>query len=150
MLYNLKRALGISLVLYIATFIVGIVCGAFLGHDMSSTVFPESFWYIGMVAAVILTALFTLWYFKNKNIIPSAKSGLLFGLTAIILSSILDYVLFAFGNSQGAAVDLGMYYGDYRFWIILVLVVATAKVVGYVKRTKNPAPESQPPVAPTQ
>lgn len=139
MSYKFGRAVGISLLLYIATFIVGIVCGVVLGHDMSSMAnIPASFWYIGMVAAVILTAVFTLWYFKNSAITPSAKSGAFFGLTAIVLSSALDFILFSVGNSGGAEADLGAYYGDFRFWIILLLVLGTAKVVGHLKRPKAP------------
>lgn len=134
MTYNFKRALGLGIGLYVSTFMVGIICGMISGQDMSSLEnIPDSFWYIGMVAAVILTALFTMWYFKNPSIVPSVKAGFLFGLTAVILSSGLDAILFSVG---GQTEQLGMYYGDYRFWIILVLVIATAKIVGHLKKPK--------------
>lgn len=134
MVYKFKRAVGMSLMLYVSTFIVGIICGVLLGHDMSSmSNIPDSFWYIGMVAAVILTALFSFWYFKDNSIVASAKNGAFFGLTAIVVSSVLDFVLFSLGNTGGAEVDLGSYYGDFRFWIIVALVGATAKVVGWIK-----------------
>jgi len=138
MKYNFKRALGLSVLLYLSTFVVGVAVGYLSGQDMSSMDnLPDSMWYVGMVAAVILSALFTIWYFRNITILPSAKSGFLFGLTAIVLGSILDLALFSAGNAGGANMDLGLYYGDYRFWVILVLVVATAKYVGWYKGRKN-------------
>jgi hypothetical protein len=138
MIYNFKRALGIGLVLYIATFATGIICGMVSGTDMSSmNSVPNSFWYVGMVAALVLTTLFTMWYFKNRNIVASAASGLLFGLTAAVLSFILDFILFSLGNQSGANVDLGAYYGDYRFWIVVALVLVSAKVVGWKLGRRN-------------
>ncbi|HYC79749.1 MAG TPA: hypothetical protein VEC17_01860, partial [Candidatus Binatia bacterium] len=101
---------------------------------------PDWFWYVGMAAAIVLTALFAHLYFKNPAIIPSAKSGLLFGLTAAAFSFLLDLILFSAGNAGGANVDLGEYYGDYRFWIIVVFVILTATIVGANKKTKTHEP----------
>jgi hypothetical protein len=131
MIYNFKRAVGFAVLLYIATFIVGIVAGVASGQDMSSiNTVSDSFWYVGMVAAVVLTTLFTIWYLKRHKVGASAKSGFLFGLTAVVVSSVLDFIFFSLGNAGGAHVDLGQYYGDYRFWIIIVLVVLTASAIG--------------------
>jgi heme A synthase len=142
MTYNFKRALGIGLALYLGTFVVGIVCGVISGQDMSTMQgMPDSFWYVGMVAAVILTALFSMWYFKSPSVVPSAKSGFLFGLTSVVLAFVLDFILFSLGNMSEDPknhIDLGQYYGDYRFWIIIVLVIVTAKLVGHIKRPKSP------------
>jgi hypothetical protein len=147
MLYNFKRALGISFLLYVATFITGIVCGAASGQDMSSLEnISDAFWYVGMVSGVVLTALFAMWYFKNTAIIRSATAGFLFGLTAVTLSFVLDYALFTLGDTGESKIDMGDYYGDYRFWIILVLVIATAKIVGHMKGKSTPKPLSTIPV----
>lgn len=138
MSYNLGRALGISFLLYVATFVVGIVSGIVSGQDMSSLdTVSDSFWYVGMVGAVVLCALFATWYLNGKNISASAASGLKFGITAVILSSGLDLILFSLGNAAGASTDLGRYYGDLRFWIILLLVVGTAALMGYWKQKKS-------------
>ena len=123
-----------SVLLYISTFIVGIICGVITQADMSSLEnVPDSFWYVGMVAAVILTAIFAKLYFRSPKVTPSATSGLLFGLTAVVISGVLDFILFSAGGQMD---QLGTYYGDYRFWIIVGLVIATAKIVGYMKRAK--------------
>ena len=138
MQYNFKRALGISFLLYVATFIIALAAGTLMGEDMSSMdTVSDSMWYVGMVAAVVVTALFTMWYFKNPSIVPSAKSGFYFGFTVIILSTLLDWATFTFGTPTGTDTDLSKYYGDYRFWIILVLVIVTAKLVGHMKGAKN-------------
>lgn len=138
MTYNFKRALGISFALYVATFIVGIAMGVLTGQDMSSMDnISDNFWYVGMVSAVIFTALATLWYFRNPAIMPSTKSGLFFGLTAVGFSILIDVILFSIGNVMGASVDIIEYYSDYRFWIIVILVLGTAKLVGYLKRPQG-------------
>jgi|GEM_PF-1544499 len=136
--YNFKRALGFAFLLYISTFVVGLAAGIFTGQDMSSMEnISESFWYIGMASAVILSALFTLWYFRDRAIVPSLWSGAYFGLTAVGLGIILDVILFTIGNSTGEAVSVWEYYADYRFWVIVVLVIGTAKAVGWWKEGKN-------------
>jgi hypothetical protein len=130
MTYKIRRALGVSLVLYVATLMLGTIYVALLGPDMSSmSNIPSSFWYVGMVKAVILTALSSLWYFKNNAIAASAKSGAFFGLTAVAVSFVLDFVLFSLGSS-GEDAGLGAYFGDFRYWIILLLMVGTAVIVG--------------------
>lgn len=133
-MYNFKRALGIGFALYVATFVFGIIAGVVSGVDMSSMAnVPDSFWYIGMVSSVVLTALFTFWYFKTPTVTPSWQSGVLFGVTVLALSFTSDIALLTLGNMQGANVDLWDYYGDFRFWIIVILVIGTAKSVGWYK-----------------
>src|SRR3989338_5012842 len=101
MSYNFKRALGIALVLYVAMFVVGIIAGIVAGVDMSSiTNAPDWFWYVGMVSTVVLMCLFAMWYFKTPSVKPSAKSGLFFGLTAVVVSIILDVITFTIGQMQ--------------------------------------------------
>jgi hypothetical protein len=141
MSYNFKRALGMSFLVYIAMFVVSLVVGVASGVEFTSlSDAPAWCWYVLAAASAILTALFALWYFKG-NVVPSLKSGFLFGLTVAILSSILDFVFFSLGNmADGPQIDIGEYYGDYRFWITIVLVVLAAKLVGYLKGSKTPTP----------
>lgn len=134
MIYKASRALLLAFLLYVATFIVGIISGVLLNTDMASiNNTPDYFWYIGMVSSIVLTGLVASWYFTNKQIVPKATSGLLFGLTTVVLSLLLDLAILSAGKSQGAEVDLGAYYSDYRFWIVVALVVITALLTGYFK-----------------
>lgn len=137
MYYNFKRALGVALAMYLTTFIIGIVAGIVTGQDMSSMeILSDWFWYVGMIAAVVCSVLFAIWYFKDKNITLSAKSGFYFGLTTVVVSFILDLALFSLGNSQGAEVELMDYYGNVRFWFILLLVLLASSAVG-AKKSKS-------------
>ncbi|MEK7103106.1 MAG: dienelactone hydrolase family protein [Patescibacteria group bacterium] len=134
MIYLFKRALGISFVLYAATFVVGILAGVLSQQDMASlNTVSDSFWCVGMGAATVLSVLFAFWYFKNRAISASTKSGLLFGLTTVILSFFLDLALFSLGNAGGANVDLLAYYSDPRFWVIIALVLGATTLVGHIK-----------------
>lgn len=134
MTYDLKRALGISLALYITTFIIGIIAGIISGQDMTSMeTISDSFWYVGMISSTIISILFTLWYFQKPQLKNSALGGLFFGITASVVSFALDFLTFSFGNANGAEVDLGAYYGDIRFWIILTLVLVSTTLVGWKK-----------------
>jgi hypothetical protein len=138
MTYNFKRALGIGFCLYIATLVVGLLCGMLVDKEgVSLTEMPDAYWYLSMAAAVILTYLFAGWYFKNAAIVPSAKSGFLFGFTAIALALLLDFAFFSLGNASDDPkmhVDIGDYYSDYRLWVVVALVIVTAKLVGHMKR----------------
>ncbi len=130
-MYNFKRALGFSVLVYVTTFVIGLVAGILGKVDMSSMEnTPDYFWYVGMIVSVVLIAIFTKLYFKSPTVRPSAKSGLMFGLTAVAVSFLLDFATFSIG---GMGDQLGMYFGDYRYWIMIVLVVLTAKLVGHMK-----------------
>lgn len=132
MKYNFKRAIGILLVFYIATFVVGIIVGFITSQNMASLNSISRFmWYFGIVVNMLLIALFTRWYFVQKTLVASAKSGALFGLTAVALSTVVDIIIFSVANSYGAAVHLGAYYSDPKFWLIVVLSIGTAAFIGY-------------------
>lgn len=138
MIYNPRRAIGVAFALYIATFIAGLIAGFVSGQDMTSmSTIPDYFWYVGMGISVVLISLFTLWYFRDARIQPSAKSGAYFGLTTVGFSFALDLIIFSFGNAQGAGVDLSAYYSDPRFFVTVILVVLTATLVGVFKSHKG-------------
>lgn len=123
-----------SLLLYLSTFVVSIICGNLTGQDMSSmNTISDSMWIVGMISAPLLTAIFTYWYFCTKDFKASAEQGFFFGITATIISTILDLLLFSAGNANGANVDMMKYYGDFRFWVILLMVIAVSSAVGWFK-----------------
>lgn len=135
MIYSFERAIGIGLALYLGTFIVGFLIGLLSSQDISSmNSIADSFWYLGMVTAVVLSALFTTWYLNQESLVASARSGLMFGLTAVVISIVIDLALFSLANAGGANVNLGEYYGDFRFWIITALVLVTSVLVGKLKQ----------------
>lgn len=132
-----KRAVGLAFLFYVSTFVVALICGTVTGADMSTMEnIPDSFWYLGMLFGAILSALFTLWYFRGGKVAATPRSGFLFGVVAVVLSSLLDLILLSLGNAGGANVDLMTYYGDIRYWIIPVLVILAATIVGHAKQKK--------------
>jgi hypothetical protein len=135
--YKAARALGISLLLYIATFILGMAISFLSREQMGvATDVTESMWYVGMATSVILAAVFTYWYLRGSGLIPSVRCGLYFGLTAVMFSSIFDAAMFILAEYLGTPVDLVAYYLDPHFWIIVAIVIGTSALVGQLKRPR--------------
>ena len=136
---NLKRAIGIGLLTYICTFIVGIIAALGMGLDMTSTdTPPPEMFYISAVAAVIIASLFSVWYFKGKNVKPSAKQGLYFGVTLIIIGFIMDIVTFIpYVLGGGSYNDLLSYYANPIFLVTLVLILGTPAAIGHILSQKK-------------
>ena len=130
---NLKRAIGISLLTYISTFIVGMVAALIMGLDLTSTdAPPPEMFYISAVAAVVIAALFSVWYFKGKGIEKNAKQGLFFGITLIIIGFIMDIITFIpYVLGGGSYNDLFSYYANPVFLVTLVLILGTPAAIGH-------------------
>lgn len=135
---NYKRAIGIGLLTYIATFIVGMIAAMTLGLDLTSTdAPPPEMFYISAVAAVVIAALFSVWYFKGKNVEVNAQQGLKFGVTLIIIGFIMDFLTFIpYVTSGGSYSDLLTYYANPIFLVTLLLILATPAAVGQLLQNK--------------
>ena len=136
---NIKRALWVSVLTYAASFIIGLIVMTLMGIDPTNLAkIPNNVLYISILLTIIIVALFTLFYFKGKNIKPSAKEGFYFGLVLIILGTILDVIIFSLSSlATGTQQSLIEYYSNPLFWITLILLLATTTIVGAVKRRKN-------------
>lgn len=135
---NLKRAIGIGFLTYIATFAVGIIAALAMGLDMTSTdTPPPEMFYISAIAAVIIASLFSLWYFKGKNVETNAKQGFIFGIVLILIGFAMDFITFIpYVTSGGSYNDLLAYYSNPIFLITLVLILVTPAVVGHILSKK--------------
>jgi hypothetical protein len=136
---NFKRALWVGVLTYFVSFIVGLIPMMIMGFNPSQmTDVPQSFFIIGIIISVILAALFTLLYFKDRKISPSAKEGFYFGLTLVIIGSVLDVIIFSIGSIAGGGneMDILGYYSNPLFWVALVLFIVTTTTVGYFKSKK--------------
>lgn len=135
---NIKRALWISLLIYIASFIIGIVGMIVIGFDPSQSAtgdLPTSFYVIGVIASVVLASLFSLWYFSGRGIKAGAKEGLYLGLTMFFVGFALDIIIYLLMLAGGGAdFDILAYYSHPIFWVAAVLIVASASVVGALKK----------------
>jgi len=128
-----------GVLVYICSFIAGILIATLLGIDLDTAVeAPPSVWYIGIVATVIILGLFTHWYFKDKKIKPTPKEGFYFGLTAVIIGTIIDAVLIIpYIILSDAPQDIFAYYTNPLFLVTLLIVLATPTVIGWMKQKKR-------------
>lgn len=131
---NAKRAVIASFLIYLSSFIAGLLIATVAGINPSeSTDVPPLMWYAGALTAVLATAIGSLWYFQSPKLQPSLKHGLQFGLVAVILGFVMDIVLIlptagVGGEPLALLID---YYSQPLFWVTLVLVIAAASGVGY-------------------
>ena len=135
---NLKRAIWVGLLTYVLSFIFGLVVMFFLGVDPAQTSeIPRSFLIILILVSLVFAGLFSLFYFKDKKIKPSAKEGFLFGLVLVAVGFILDVIIFGISNAfTETQQDLIAYYSDPLFWVALILFVAVTTIVGALKKRK--------------
>ena len=135
---NLKRATWIALVMYISSFIVGLIPLFFMGINTTNMdELPANFFIIGVIISIVLAGLFSLLYFKDKKIQRNAKEGFYFGLAIIVMSFILEMIIsLIFSLMVPNIPDMFSYYSTPAFWISLVLVIATATLVGKFKSKK--------------
>lgn len=135
---NLKRASWVAVLMYITSFIVGLIPMIVMGVDTTQlSEFPTSFFIVGILISVILAVFYTLFYLRDESIKRTPKEGLLFGLIVIVAGFILDGIMFGImiltGQSQ---FDLAAYYTNIFFWLAAVLVIVTTTLVTYLKGRK--------------
>ncbi len=133
---NIKRAIWMGVLAYLASFFIGIIGAAVLGIDLTTAVEPSmTLWIWGIVFTIVLMGLFALWYFKTET--PSVKTGLYFGLIAVGVGFVIDAIIIVpFILSSTAPQDPLAYYLNPLFWLTLVLLVATTTLVGWWKAKK--------------
>lgn len=136
-LYLPLRAILVSVLVYVISFVFGALGGAALGISMEDpTVIPPEMWYIGAFTAVIAVAGGSWFYFSSRKIQPSPLGGLAFAITSILVGFVLDAVmmgLVAIGNNQPGELlsMLFAYYIQPMFWLTLLLIVVVCVVVGH-------------------
>lgn len=145
---NIKRAIGISVAAYIVTFLLTIIISIVIGFDFTEATdpsdVPQMFLLFGSAAAVVIMILSTFWYFKKEGLVPSAGHGFGFGLTAIVIAFILDFlsVVPLLFTDENALAFLGSYYATPAFIITVVLIILVTTGVGYYLGTKTPSQDS--------
>lgn len=124
---NIKRGILISLALYAATMIIGIIMTIVANISIESPQnIPTTYWIITVITTVLLTCLASIWYFSKAK--RNAKEGLKLGITFIIVGFILD--LFFFFTQDNAVEIMKQYYSSTSFYLILALVIVSAIFIG--------------------
>ena len=134
---KLKRAIGIAVVLYIVTFIVGVILTLVAKEALQAQQNAQTtYWLITIVVTVLLTGLASLWYFNGKGITRNVLEGLKLGLTFLITGFVLDMVSLipAFITTRSTQ-GLFEYYKNPTFYLIVLLVIGTTVFVGARNQT---------------
>lgn len=131
---NYKRAIGIGILVYLVTMVVGIIVCSILGiqPDITKPI-PMEMWITSAVLAVGLSIGGARWYFMGKNTKPSLKAGVQFGAMMIVVGFVLDLLFFlslSFEGHDPVAVMM-MYYSQPPFWVTLVLILAGCGAKGW-------------------
>lgn len=131
------RKIYLGLIAYLVSFVIGIINARIMGVDLSqASEVPTPVWIVGVLAQVVLMALFALWYFATPKVVASAKEGLWFGLTCVIVGFIVEILIIIpsilFSH---APVDIGSYYGNPFFWLSLVVTILVPMLVGTLRRS---------------
>lgn len=123
---NLKRGILISIALYVATMIVGIIMTIIANSSLSSQNISTTYWIITIITTVLLTCLASIWYFNKAK--RNAKEGFRLGLTFVIVGFVLDI---AFFFTQSNALDImKQYYSSISFYLVLAIVITSAVFIG--------------------
>jgi len=136
---NLKKAVGITVLVYLSTFILGSFIAFAMGMNITSmTDVPPEFWFVSFALTVILVGIGSFWYFKDKKVTPSAKEGALLGVVMVVISFALDFALIIpVILTTEMPIDMISYYTNPMFWTAIVLLFATTTVVGWHKGKKK-------------
>ena len=135
---NIKRAIGIILLICIAVLIVCIIESKLFSVDLKitdPTNIPLAMWYISIISAVALSAAGAMWFFKPSKMVPSAKNGFFFGLLVVIIGFIGDIVALVF-YKDGATILL-KYYTQPKYWAAFILILFACTLAGYTEARKR-------------
>lgn len=129
---NIKRAIGASVLAYLASLVVGIVVAVIFDINLEETeAVPPILWYTGAITAVFFVGVFSFWYFRSPSTTPSASEGFRLGLVMIATGFLLDFItllpLFTHEDPFGPMLE---YYLDPFFLGTLVLVLGVTTLVG--------------------
>jgi hypothetical protein len=126
---KIKRAILISVALYFATLVVGILLTLLAIYTLSSlSTSPTFYWVITIITTVLLTSLACFWYFNKAQ--RTTKEGFFLGLTFVVVAFVLDIISFLLFSGGNALLLIKQYYGNISFYVVMLLVIATSVFVG--------------------
>ncbi len=136
-LYLVKRAIGLGVLTYVFSFIPGVIISLLVGVDFESAQdLPDRVYLWGMLVSAVLMVFMTLWYFANKQLKQTARSGFYFGFTAIGVGFVFDTLMFLPMILSGGTDPVLIYYANELFWLTVVVVILVATFVGWLGERK--------------
>lgn len=128
------RAVVTAVGLYIASFVVGLLVSSVFGLEAAiGQTLPLPFLIVQCMLSLVLGFLAAWWYFRAPGIDASAMHGLTFGGFVIVVSFVLDFLLFIPAILNGYPLGaLASLYGDPWFWAALALLLVGTTAAGFL------------------
>ena len=129
---NKKRAVLISVALYVMTFVVGVILAIAGRLNFSNPAeIPAYFWIISLVTTVAFTAIASFWYFSSEGSKRNVKEGLTLGIFFVVIGFVLDILFFLPSLFTGSNFEMLLrYYKEPMFYLTLILVIGTTTFIG--------------------
>jgi len=130
-----------TLLLYIASFVSGILAAPYFGYNLDSAMeAPTELFLFGIATSVLLTILFTHWYFASKDVKTTLDNGIIFGLFIVGFSFIIDMaIIIPTILASEAPTDPLAYYSHPLFWVTVFAIPITSGVTAsYLSKRKPP------------
>ncbi len=129
---HFKRALGFSLLFYLASFVLFALMSVAFGTSLDTApnnvpVFQYVTYLLVLIPAILVCAK---WYFRKFQ--PSTRRGLLLGIVALVISFALDQILVVVSMPREEGVKmLSSIYTDWKFYTTMVILIGTATYTGF-------------------
>jgi hypothetical protein len=136
---NIKRAIGIGVVMYLVSMAVGLAVAGLLkvmATDVRQA--PALLWGIGIFLGVVLAASRARWYFRSATTLARAGNGFFYGLVTVLLGFALDLTTVV-ASSRSLTNFIGDYYGQPQFWLTVLSVLATTTSTGLFLQRRRQA-----------
>ncbi len=129
---NIKRGILISLALYAANFIMGVILVLATKKILASTQnISTTYWLITITLTVLMTSLASLWYFNGKNVARNIVEGLKLGIIFVSSSFIVDMLFLILTIiTTGKFEGMFDYYKSSAFYLIRIIVLGTTIFIG--------------------
>lgn len=131
----IKRAIGISILLFVASLVLNVIWEKVFNLKLKSTNpydIPTEMWFVAIVSVVVLSGLGAMWFFKSPEIVANAKNGFLVGFIASLIGFILDIVVIV--PLKNGLRMLSGYFLHWQYWIAFVLIIILSTIIGYIKK----------------
>lgn len=134
---NFWRAAGIAALNYAAGFMSVLVISVFTRAYFPDVKMTDSFFlYSDMMVALVLTPLFTFWYFRSKAVPANPDTGFIFGKMLVVVFLLMDAFMLLpailLGAPLGATISA---YKNPLLWIsVLELLVIPALLGDWMKK----------------
>ncbi len=138
---KLAKSVGYGIVIYIISFIIGIIAGRALDFKFLSTdIVPDSLWFVSVLVVIVIAIISTTLFFKKNKEKASTKSGFTFGLIVVLTMFAIQFILYLISFIY----DLKYYFGldtytkePFLLALITIFIVTTTFTAWIKNKSKE-------------